>query len=73
MPHYRIYWFNASNHIYGAENVECATDRDAAIMAESLVGFSSALEVWSGTRRVARLRAILGEGDRRAAVLEQED
>ena len=55
MTHYRLYLLDFDNRITreGVE-IECADD-DAALLAASRIDHTSGVEVWSGTRRVARV------------------
>ncbi len=50
MPTYRFYWFGGDGHRKGAENVECANDADAFLVAKQRVGAFRAVEVWLRTR-----------------------
>jgi hypothetical protein len=52
---YRFYWFGSDGHIKSAENVECASDDEAAAKAREQIGSYAAIEVWLGTRCVVRL------------------
>jgi hypothetical protein len=54
---YRFYWIGRDGHIWAAQNVECASDEDAATTAVGRQGRFAAIEVWSGGRRVARIDA----------------
>ena len=56
MTHYRLYVFDAANHIRQAIDLECTDDDEARLRATSYVD-GNAVEVWQSTRRVARLAA----------------
>ena len=56
MTHYRLYVFDAENHIRRAVDLECADDDEAMRMAERYVDGHD-VEVWQETRKVARLPA----------------
>ena len=55
MALYRFYWFGSDGHIKSAENVECTSDGEAEAKAGEQIGSYAAMEVWLGTRCVARL------------------
>ena len=57
MTLYRIYMIGSDDHIKEAQNVECATDQEACLQAESTLDAYPAAEVWEGRRLVARIRA----------------
>jgi hypothetical protein len=55
MPHYRLYKLDKSDHIVGLpEEFELDNDQQALATAKQFVD-GKALELWSGTRRVARI------------------
>ena len=62
MPTYRFYWFGGDGHIQGAENIECANDADAILLAKRRIGAFRAIEVWLRTIRVARIDNDTGTG-----------
>jgi hypothetical protein len=55
MALYRFYWFGSDGHIKAAENRDCASDDEAKAHAARVIGDYAAIEVWLGTRCVARL------------------
>jgi|SRR6516162_9408995 hypothetical protein len=55
MPIYRFYWLNAENHFTVAENGRFASDELALAAAAAVKGDHAAIEVWQGTRFVARV------------------
>jgi hypothetical protein len=55
MALYRIYRVDAADHIADAENVECADDEEACAKAREMQGYYPAVEVWEGSRLVARI------------------
>ncbi len=55
---YRLYWIGADGHIKWGEFVECASDEEAQTVAIARKGAYPAMEVWLGTRRVARIGTI---------------
>lgn len=55
MASYRFYWFGPNGHIRRGEDVECASDDEARELAASRQGEFTAVEVWVGTRMVARI------------------
>ena len=57
MTGYRVYMIGSDEHIKEAENIECATDKEACAEAERILGVYPAAEVWEGRRLVARIRA----------------
>jgi hypothetical protein len=57
MPEYRFYLLGADDHIKGAENVECATDQDACLKARQMMRSHPSIEIWEGSRFVARIDA----------------
>jgi hypothetical protein len=50
---YRVYFLDSVNRISGVEEVDCATDEEARRLARDL-GYTGAMEIWSGARLVAR-------------------
>jgi hypothetical protein len=55
MSIYRLYHVDADDHFCGAAYVDCATDDDAVAAAGAVKGDHAAIEVWRGTRFVARV------------------
>src|SRR5215475_13388055 len=55
---YRIYAINAEDHIVHRDDFECGSDREAITQASSLQASSPAMEVWEGTRQVARIGMV---------------
>ena len=51
---YRIYGIDAEDHIVHRDDFECGSDQEAITQASSHQDFP-AMEVWEGTRRVARI------------------
>ena len=61
--------WGADGHIKTAENIVCASHREACATASDRQGDFPAIEVWLGTRRVTRIGApelIRGPGSSRA-------
>lgn len=52
MARYRIYLRDADEEIIGHGNTDCATDREAGMIAESLIEPGEQAEVWDGMRCV---------------------
>ena len=52
---YRIYWISTDDHIVGADDLECGSDQDAMTQGSSRRAGAPAVELWQGTRRVARI------------------
>jgi hypothetical protein len=66
MRHYRVYSLDHSGQISRARDVECRDDLDALALAEQAARRES-MEVWQGTRFVARVKqdnAPLDSNDR---------
>jgi hypothetical protein len=55
MQHYKVYALDRAGHVALAQEVECRDDLDALARAEQLASRAS-LEVWQGTRFVARIK-----------------
>lgn len=58
MVGYRCYILDADNHIVQAHDLDCATDAEAELTAESLLArdpYHGAVEVWKATKRVMKL------------------
>jgi len=53
MVWYRIYIRDSNDVIIRRGDVNCSSDREACIVAESLIGPGKQAEVWDGTRRVS--------------------
>ena len=51
MPHYRLYFLDASRHIKRAVDLDCRDD-GAALEQVRKYGVGSAIELWCGSRRV---------------------
>jgi hypothetical protein len=56
MANYRAYQIGPDGHIQQGVDLECADDAEAIEAADQLVG-DCAVELWRGTRMVARLEA----------------
>jgi hypothetical protein len=56
MANYRAYQIGPDGHIQQGVDLECADDAEAIEAADQLVG-DCAVELWRGTRKVARLEA----------------
>lgn len=52
MVHFRFYRLDRDNRIFGREEYDLETDRDAIICAMELAT-ESAIEVWEGDRKIA--------------------
>ena len=52
MIRYRIYLRDAEGRIGSHADADCASDREACIVAESLIEPGEQAEVWQGVRRV---------------------
>lgn len=52
MARYRIYLRDAEGRIKSHADVDCASDLEACIVAESLIGPGEQAEVWHSVRRV---------------------
>ena len=52
---YRIYGINADDHIVHRDDFECGSDQEAITQASNHQDNFPAMEVWEGTRRVARI------------------
>ena len=56
---YRFYTLDAEGHISGpAQDVECRDDDDATTFAATLRDGRDGVEIWMGTRMVARLEQV---------------
>ena len=55
MKHYRVYSLDSAGRIALAQEVECRDDLDALGWAEKATGHDG-LEVWDGSRLVARIK-----------------
>jgi hypothetical protein len=58
MVGYRCYIIDAEDHIVQAHDLDCGTDAEAASTAEDFLAqdpYHRAVEVWTATRRVAKL------------------
>jgi hypothetical protein len=69
MKNYKIYSLDEVGHIALAQNMECADDLDALDWAENAAGHGPGMEVWQGSRLVARVKpgnAPLNAQDRRS-------
>jgi hypothetical protein len=65
MPEYRLYAVTRDNLIKGVpETVICANDEEAILKAQGMVDGHD-IELWSGARRVRRIKGA-GEGRPRA-------
>lgn len=62
MAYYRIYVLNGDKHVINRTFADCETDREACVLAESLLEPGVQVEVWNGTRhvRVASLPSLPG-------------
>jgi len=52
MARYRIYLRDAEGRIMSYADSDCASDREACLIAESLIEAGEQAEVWQGMRRV---------------------
>ena len=53
MTHYRLYFFDESDHISRALDIECGDDAEAvAVVRDHPHAF--AIELWQGARRIER-------------------
>lgn len=52
LAQYRIYLKNNDEQIITHANADCASDREACMVAESLIEPGEQVEVWNGLRRV---------------------
>jgi len=52
MAWYRIYLRDSDEHIIGHATADCASDREACMVAESLIEPGKQAEVWNGLRHV---------------------
>jgi hypothetical protein len=52
MVRYRIYLRDAEGRIMSHADADCASDREACVLAESLIEPGEQAEVWHGVRRV---------------------
>jgi len=52
MPHYRIYVLDRDKCVISHIDVDCDTDREACVVAESLLEPDRYVEVWNDTQRV---------------------
>ena len=52
MARYRIYLKDTDEQILSRASVECASDREACMVAESLIKAGVQAEVWDGVPRV---------------------
>lgn len=55
--HYRAYFFDTSNHIRHAHDLECETDAEACERLEAMDRRGFSAELWRGTRKLASLPA----------------
>ena len=55
MKHYRIYSLNHQGGISRARDLDCADDLDALSQGEKLSA-ENPVEIWQGSRRVARVK-----------------
>ncbi len=53
MARYRIYLRDSDDRIIRRGEANCSSDREACIIAESLIEPGRQAEVWDGTRRVS--------------------
>jgi hypothetical protein len=60
--HYRAYFFDTSNHIRHAHDLECATDVEARERLEAMDRSGFSAELWRGTRKLASLPAPAPDG-----------
>lgn len=51
MPHYRIYYFDHTGHIFRASELNCEDDDQAILEFNNLTG-ELRMELWCSTRRV---------------------
>jgi hypothetical protein len=58
---YRIYSINADDRIVRRDDFGCESDNEAITRASDHQGSSPAMEVWEGTRRVARIGMAVRE------------
>ena len=56
MKNYKIYSLDQVGRIDRAQDMECADDLDALDWAEKTAGHGPGLEVWQGSRLVARVK-----------------
>ncbi len=52
MVRYRIYLRDAEGRIMSHTDADCASDREACVLAKSLIKPGEQAEVWRGVRRV---------------------
>ncbi len=52
MVRYRVYLRDAEGWIMSHADADCASDREACVLAESLIEPGEQAEVWHGVRRV---------------------
>ncbi len=52
MVRYRVYLRDAKGRIMSRADADCASDREACILAESLIEPGEQAEIWHGVRRV---------------------
>ncbi len=52
MPHYRIYVLDRGKCVISHIDVDCDTDREACVVAESLLEPDGHVEVWNDTQHV---------------------
>jgi len=52
MARYRIYLRDTEGRIMSYADSDCASDREACLIAESLIEAGEQAEVWQGMRRV---------------------
>jgi hypothetical protein len=56
MPTYKVYTFNSKRHITAMNEIDCATDEDAATGAKQFLDGHD-LEVWERGRFITALKA----------------
>jgi len=52
MAYYRIYIVNSRHTVLGSCDLICSTDREAFVVAESMLEPGLEAEIWSGQRRL---------------------
>ncbi len=57
MKNYKIYSLDKVGHIASAQDLDCVDDLDALDWAEKTASHGTGMEVWQGSRLVARVKA----------------
>ena len=63
MSRYILLLFDEANHLVGSEALGCTGEVAAMRFAMSVAQDHPAVELWTGSRRIARLRRVLHGAD----------